>query len=54
MSTNSLEILDLGNNQFASMSDIEVLAKCRRLHQLSLRGNPVSELDGFAEQVLLC
>lgn len=37
----SLQVLDATNNHIATLMSLEVLATCRRLYRIELRGNPI-------------
>lgn len=38
----SLQVLDATNNDIATLMSLEVLATCRRLYRMELRGNPIA------------
>jgi Leucine-rich repeat (LRR) protein len=48
---NSIEIMDFGNNQLTNWSDIAPLGSLLKLHNLNLKGNPLSNKKDYLEKV---
>ncbi|OMH85586.1 Leucine-rich repeat-containing protein 48 [Zancudomyces culisetae] len=48
----NLSVLDLGNNLIAEFSSIESLRLLRHLDNLNLKGNAITEVEGYREKVL--
>jgi hypothetical protein len=46
-----LKILDLEGNQVGDVASVELLGCCTGLRSLTLSGNPVAKVDGYAEIV---
>lgn len=49
---NAIEILDFGNNQLKNWTDIAPLGSLTKLHNLNLKGNPISSKKDYFEKVL--
>eukprot|EP00033_Pygsuia_biforma_P001213 GCRY01001376.1.p1 GENE.GCRY01001376.1~~GCRY01001376.1.p1 ORF type:complete len:637 (-),score=140.53 GCRY01001376.1:48-1868(-) len=51
-SLSSLRILELGNNSFKTLKDLQALSSLKMLDHLNLKGNPVTDVEGYREWVL--
>ncbi|ORZ06911.1 hypothetical protein BCR42DRAFT_383634 [Absidia repens] len=48
----ALEIIDLGNNKIENWSDIASLGSLLKLHNLNLRGNPITNKKDYKDKIL--
>ena len=47
----AIEILDFGNNQLTEWSDIAPIGSLLHLHNLNLKGNPITKKKDYLEKV---
>lgn len=53
ISHDAIEVLDLEGNSVQSLEDVQMLGMCSQLHELTLVGNPVTDIPGFSRSAVL-
>lgn len=51
---NAIEIMDFGNNNLTNWADIAAFGSLTKLHNLNLKGNPITKKKDYLEKVNIC